>query len=550
MKKKLFFLAFLICVFFAFLTLSASALTLPTSDQGCYFCKQTWSNYEKDIHCDAVCECTFEQCPFCGENTILIYCGQAHLRFYNAGSLPTSDFTVACSYCNVPVTVSKTTFRSHSHSIYSRTVSPTCISYGYKEYYCNEAEKCVFNTGYLSLKTSGSRINFTEPIDEHDLSFVQNVPTSCSGYGYDEYVCNICSLSFHLNIVPALDHTPIDGGVYNPSSCVYKGYTLHTCAVCSVKYKVDFVDALGHVYDFNCTLRSDGSIRCTDTCSRCLYSVERLDYCTNFSPTLYSCDCGLGADASWNGAEFSRRIDNRIYFEDFCNDCGTYIEFFVDEIHELRVEIIDGVAYDNCSSCDYSVIKENYDPDNPDPPNGDVSCVHEFVTTVVAPTCQIRGFTFIECVKCNYSEAVDFVDPVAHSYIAVGRKEPTCVSAGMIQYACVYCDVLSGDGYLAPLGHEWKVVSSVPSDDGMITTHLQCDRCHESKTENFPTQAAQAQNWFLTCIGGLFEGFTNMYDILANGIEIGNVTLGMVVTACLIVIVIVVVLALCFKILG
>ena len=49
---------------------------------------------------------------------------------------------------------------------------------------------------------------------------------------------------------------------------------------------------------------------------------------------------------------------------------------------------------------------------------------------------------------------------------------------------------------------------------------------------------------------GLFGGFADMYNIIANGVEIGGVTLGMVVTAVLIVLVLLLLIALAFKILG
>lgn len=211
---------------------------------------------------------------------------------------------------------------------------------------------------------------------------------------------------------------------------------------------------------------------------------------------------------------------------------------------------------------------DNPDPDNPDPDDPDdpynpgtnpdgsggtgSTCIHTYKASVIPPTCEERGYTWYECTKCDYAVQGDFKDPVPHEYEMYGQRDPTCTTSGMVYYTCKYCGVPpSADyGYLEPLGHNWSIYKSTIGDDKMITIVSHCDRCGNTKEEIMETVAGQAQNWLLTSIRGAAQGFIDIYETLANGIEVGGVTAGEVITGTLILIFIILMLAVIAKFLG
>ena len=94
------------------------------------------------------------------------------------------------------------------------------------------------------LDTWKSDVSF-EP---HDFSvFVESVDPTCASEGYTEYACTGCDETTHLNIIPALDHTPSIDAKVEPT-CTKTGRTEGKhCSVCNeVLVKQEIVPAKGH----------------------------------------------------------------------------------------------------------------------------------------------------------------------------------------------------------------------------------------------------------------------------------------------------------------
>ena len=298
------------------------------------------------------------------------------------------------------------------------------------------------------------------------------------------------------------------------------------------------------------------------------------DVCTDFDDA-YECIC---SNPSWSGFKVYEQGDDYTAYIDVCNNCFTEYIYKVWDSHEYEERIVNGKRYNVCQNCLTGYLIE--DDGNGDAGNGedsggnggssgedsggnggssgedsggnggssgggsegdggssgDDSCIHDFKTTVVPPNCEERGYTWYECQLCDYAFQGDFKDVTDHSYEHVMTVQPTCTKSGYAYYTCKYCGVPPSAevGYTPPLGHSWAAVSSEIGEDNMITIKSECTRCHVTKEEVHETAAGQAQNWLLTAIRGATQGFIDMYQVLANGVEVGGVTAGEVITGTLI----------------
>ena len=264
--------------------------------------------------------------------------------------------------------------------------------------------------------------------------------------------------------------------------------------------------------------------------------------CVSPDPSYRTCDCGDGG--SWNGAEYSYAGDGYIVYEDICNECNGSYSYTEWDSHAYSEQIIDGQTYNVCANCgDSYLIADTENPDETEDPDASTH-THVYKTTVVPPNCEERGYTWYECTYCGDAYQGDWTEITDHSYIFSHETKPTCTRSGYKYYVCEHCGLsASGDaGYIEPLGHDWSVVSSVVGENQIVIVTSECSRCGSLKMDETITAAAQAQNWLLTAIRGTTEALVDMYEILANGIEVGGVTAGEVITGTLIL--------LCFVIFG
>lgn len=80
------------------------------------------------------------------------------------------------------------------------------------------------------------------------------------------------------------------------------------------------------------------------------------------------------------------------------------------------------------------------------PPGGpddepDTDCEHSYVTTIVEPTCENRGYTVYTCIKCGHTYMSNYVDANGHSYGEwIVTREPTDSTAGQRERICSVCN--------------------------------------------------------------------------------------------------------------
>ncbi len=123
---------------------------------------------------------------------------------------------------------------------------------------------------------------------------------------------------------------------------------------------------------------------------------------------------------------------------------------------------------------------------------------HDFVNTVVAPTCTAEGYTEHLCSRCQHIEYSDTVAATGHkadSVVFENVVAATCTEAGS-RDSVVYCSVcqieLSRTKVVIPAGHHIVVdpaVAATCTATG-LTEGSHCDVCHEVLVAQTTTTAA------------------------------------------------------------
>ena len=88
-----------------------------------------------------------------------------------------------------------------------------------------------------------------------------------------------------------------------------------------------------------------------------------------------------------------------------------------------------------------------------------VTSVHTYVTTVVAPTCESQGYSERKCSECGISQKYDYTAALGHSYTYAD-------SNGYRVYTCVRC----GDSYSEVLAPAYSQVSAFTSGERFVIT--------------------------------------------------------------------------------
>ncbi|MBR5489739.1 MAG: leucine-rich repeat protein, partial [Oscillospiraceae bacterium] len=256
-------------------------------------------------------------------------------------------------------------------------------------------------------------------------------------------------------------------------TCTEKGYTEHKC-VCGDSEKDNFVDALGHKWDGG--VNSANNTR-TYTCDVCGYKetipaaedVHR----HNYSSELIAPTCGAMG-----------------YTKHTCIFCGDVkMDTYVDSLEHVwsegkvtveATEESEGLLVYTCTLCGEE--KEEVIPR--------VQHIHVYSDTVVAPACEVEGYTEHTC-RCGDSYRDATVEALAHKWSeGVVTKEATKDEEGQITYTCSIC---GGEKYesIAKLpddclrGHKWDkgTVSVEATDEAEGEMLYTCTSCGETKTE-------------------------------------------------------------------
>ena len=168
----------------------------------------------------------------------------------------------------------------------------------------------------------------------------------------------------------------------------------------------------------------------------------------------------------------------------YANECLTLAEIHYNHVdgrvhelvhHEAKAPTCSEVgweAYDTCTGCDYTTYKEI------------AKTAHQYVETVFAPTCTVKGYTTHTCSVCGDNYIDSYVDALGHDRIHHDGMAPTCTESGFEAYdTCSRCDYTTYKE-LAALGHdfgEWTVTTK-PTCTEKGTETKSCSRCDATET--------------------------------------------------------------------
>ena len=106
---------------------------------------------------------------------------------------------------------------------------------------------------------------------------------------------------------------------------------------------------------------------------------------------------------------------------------------------------------------------------------------HNYVSTVVDPTCKSEGYTEHVCEICGDSYRDEYTEMLEHSLEFVQTVEPTCEHGGHTEYYCTACGETVIRDETPALPHtpgEWIIVSEAGCESAGIK-YTECTICHQ-----------------------------------------------------------------------
>ncbi|MEE3439731.1 bacterial Ig-like domain-containing protein, partial [Ruminococcus sp.] len=364
------------------------------------------------------------------------------------------------SHCNVcdTVLVPQQIIPKLNHSYTAQVTSvPSCTTRGSVTYTC---------------QSCGDSYVVYQEASNHNFKLIKTVNATCTTPGYKQYACTECNENYSEQI-PITDHKPVvDKAV--EATCVKTGLTEGShCSECgAVIVPQELVKATGHSYTKKVVAPT-----CKDKgytvyeCTKCKDS-----YIDDYKDTVghdYVTTVTTPATCKKTGVKTST-----------CSVCGDKFTTTIPMIDHKKVTdkavaptctktgLTEG---SHCSVCG-DVITEQKVVKPLD---------HDYVASVVEPTCTSKGYTLNTCTKCDDSYKSDYVDTVEHQYKSTVAKQPTCTEEGIKKYTCTVC----GDTYnesIPKTEHKYseKVVAPTCTENGV--KKYTCTVCGDTYNESIP----------------------------------------------------------------
>lgn len=314
----------------------------------------------------------------------------------------------------------------------------------------------------------------TDSVVSVDLTNINyNGPTYLSGYNQESALYVVKKVVFYYN-------DDYEFHNFKEATCTAP----KTCTDCGATEG----EALGHYYLPATCLSPSKCFRCGDEVGE----VGSHDYIEATCTTPKTCRYCNEVVGTANGHNYERKTKKATCKEagaiyDECSVCKD-VQIIQTE-DKLPHELVhhDGKpaeciktgyeAYDTCKNCDYTTYKEL------------PILMHNYVETVVPPTCESKGYTLYSCTRCQNSYQANEKAKLPHKESDWIISEPaTCVDSGKEIIECEVCHTITNEREIEALGHDiinHEAIEATCENIGHYA-YQTCSRCDYTTYEEIP----------------------------------------------------------------
>lgn len=314
----------------------------------------------------------------------------------------------------------------------------------------------------------------TDSVVSVDLTNINyNGPTYLSGYNQESALYVVKKVVFYYN-------DDYEFHNFKEATCTAP----KTCTDCGATEG----EALGHYYLPATCLSPSKCFRCGDEVGE----VGSHDYIEATCTTPKTCRYCNEVVGTANGHNYERKTKKATCKEagaiyDECSVCKD-VQIIQTE-DKLPHELVhhDGKpaeciktgyeAYDTCKNCDYTTYKEL------------PILMHNYVETVVPPTCESKGYTLYSCTRCQNSYQANEKAKLPHKESNWIISEPaTCVDSGKEIIECEVCHTITNEREIEALGHDiinHEALEATCENIGHYA-YQTCSRCDYTTYEEIP----------------------------------------------------------------
>ena len=314
----------------------------------------------------------------------------------------------------------------------------------------------------------------TDSVVSVDLTNINyNGPTYLSGYNQESALYVVKKVVFYYN-------DDYEFHNFKEATCTAP----KTCTDCGATEG----EALGHYYLPATCLSPSKCFRCADEVG----DVGSHDYIEATCTTPKTCRYCNEVVGTANGHNYERKTKKATCKEagaiyDECSVCKD-VQIIQTE-DKLPHELVhhDGKpaeciktgyeAYDTCKNCDYTTYKEL------------PILMHNYTETVVAPTCESKGYTLYSCTRCQNSYQANEKAKLPHKESNWIISEPaTCVDSGKEIIECEVCHTITNEREIEALGHDiinHEALQATCENIGHYA-YQTCSRCDYTTYEEIP----------------------------------------------------------------
>ena len=368
--------------------------------------------------------------------------------------------TRTCSVCKKTETA---TIAKLGHDYKATVVKPTCTAKGYTLHKCSRCGDSYKDTYKAALGHTWSKWTTTKA-------------ATCTADGSKTRTCSVCKKTETATIAK-LGHD-YKATVVKPT-CTAKGYTLHKCSRCGDSYKDTYKDATGHSWSKWTTTKK----------ATCTAAGSKTRTCSVCKKTETATIAKLGHD--YKATVVKPTCTAKGYTLHKCSRCGdSYKDTYKAALGHTWSKwtttkkatcTADGSKTRTCTVCKKTETATI------------AKLGHDYVTTVVAPTCTAKGYTLHKCSRCGDSYKDTYKAALGHTWSKwTTTKKATCTADGSKTRTCSVCKKTE-TATIAKLGHDYKATVVKPTCTAKGYTLHKCSRCGDSYKDTY--KDATGHSW-------------------------------------------------------